>query len=192
MITEILVSILILAGAIGLLMGFSILIFAKGTNLHKRIGKNYFYATLVLSMTGAIVGFSRWIPLSELNGLLVCYFVLTSLLAFQKEKPFTLRFEWILALFGGALVISYILFALKAENMPEGKLAGFGATAYFVFQQLRHLLWSPMPITYSSNFILCEQRLSGICGVCYFHCLWLLLPFFLGRQSYLQQACSNL
>jgi uncharacterized membrane protein len=133
MIIESLVFIHILSGAIGLLTGFLIILLAKGTNLHKRIGKSFFYAIMVLGLTGAIVGFSRWIPLSALNGLLVCYFVLTSLLVIQKEKPLTLKFERILALFGGVLVVSYILFAFEAGNMPEGELGGFGSTSYLVF-----------------------------------------------------------
>lgn len=133
MIIESLVFIHILSGTIGLLTGFTILLFAKGTILHKRIGKSFFYTMLVLGLTGAIVGFARWIPISALNGLLVCYFVLTSLLAIRKEKPLTSKFELAMALFGSVLVISYILFAIEAGNRPERELGGFEATTYLVF-----------------------------------------------------------
>lgn len=128
-----LVFVHILSGAIGLLSGFAVILFKKGSQLHKRIGKIFFYAMMVLGLTGAIIGFARWIPLSALNGLLVCYFVLTSLLAIQKENQVILQIERILACFAAALVISYLLFGNMARTMPEGMLAGFGSMTYFVF-----------------------------------------------------------
>jgi len=133
MLIEALVFVHILSGAIGLLSGFAILLFKKATQLHKRIGKLFFCAMMLLGLTGAVVGFVRWVPLSALNGLLVCYFVLTSLLAIQKEQPITVPLERILALFGAALVVSYILSGNIARSMPEGMLGGFDSIAYFVF-----------------------------------------------------------
>jgi hypothetical protein len=133
MMIEALVFVHIFSGTVGLLCGFAILLFKKGTLLHKRIGSIFFYAMMVLGLTGAAVGFARWIPLSALNGLLVCYFVLTSLLTMQKGNSIIVSLERMLALLGAALVVSFILFGKIARSMPEGMLGGFDSIAYFVF-----------------------------------------------------------
>lgn len=133
MLVKALVAVHVFSGVVGLLSGFSVIIIKKGSQLHKRVGKIFFCAMMVLGLTGAIVGFVRWIPLSALNGLLVCYFVLTSLLVIQKENSFASQVERILAFFAVALVVSYALFGSLARTMPEGMLAGFGSITYFVF-----------------------------------------------------------
>ena len=128
-----LVFVHILSGALGLLAGFSILFSAKGSPSHKLVGRAFFCSMMILGLTGAIIGFARWIPLSALNGLLICYFVLTSLLVIRRRGPNTRRYEWLLALVGSILIVAYVVFGFEARGMPDGKLGGFPGMIYFVF-----------------------------------------------------------
>ncbi len=128
-----LVALHVLAGAVAMLFGFSILFIAKGSDTHKRVGLGYFYAMLALGSTGAAVATLRSIPLSLLNGLLVCYFVLTSLSTIRAGRAQRRKLDWMLAGFGAALLLGYVLAVFVARGMPGGMLGGFEVAAYVVF-----------------------------------------------------------
>lgn len=128
-----LVALHILAGAMAMLSGFSILFITKGSALHKRVGRAFFYAMLALGSSGAAVATLRSIPLSLLNGLLVCYFVLTSLSTIRAERERHRHIDRMLAGFGAALLLGYMLAVFAARGMPGGMLGGFGVAAYVVF-----------------------------------------------------------
>jgi len=127
----------ILSGALGLLTGFAVLLVTKGERLHRRLGQGFFLAMMLLGLSGTLVGVARGIPLSALNGLLVCYLVLSGRAVFRPvfraEEQVIGQLERLLAIMGAVLVLAYLAFAMEAYGLPDGKLGGFGSPAYLVF-----------------------------------------------------------
>ena len=128
-----LIALHILAGALAMLAGFGILLLHKGGAMHRRVGQCFVNAMLVLGVTGAVIALVRWIPLSLLNGLLLCYFVLTSQVTLRHSSEGWRYRNQALAVFGAALLVGYVWFALQARAAPGGMLGGFGMAAYIVF-----------------------------------------------------------
>mgnify|MGYP005999744031 CR=1 FL=1 len=65
----------IFAGAVALLAGYTVICVKKGQVAHKYLGRAYVIAMLSLGLTGTYIAVVRGIPLSILNGLVLCYFV---------------------------------------------------------------------------------------------------------------------
>jgi uncharacterized membrane protein len=84
----------ILAGTSALLFGTIALAARKGGRLHRRSGKLFVYAMLVLSSTGALMAAvqPRVEVLNVIAGVLTFYFVSTALLAVRRP---VLQFHWL-------------------------------------------------------------------------------------------------
>lgn len=122
-----------IAGSIAILAGISAPFMKKTGRNHKRLGTLFFYSMLMLGLSGALGAFIRDIPLSMMNGLLVCYFVLTSYQTIKQPNNSTSNTDRGLAIFGFALVCGFAYFAVQAHFSATGKLAGFGAPAFIAF-----------------------------------------------------------
>lgn len=130
---SILIFLHIAAGAVALFSGFFTILATKGNAKHKRYGKIYVYTMLILGTTGVIVASVRDIPLSMLNGLIICYFVLSSLSAIRNPEYQTNRFDKALAVFAWIMVFAFAWFAYQVSQSEDGQLGGFGIAEYIVF-----------------------------------------------------------
>ena len=76
----------VLSGLIAMLLGFSIVFMAKGTARHKRFGRWFFYATLVVCMAAALGLFAfRFLPVFAVLTVLVWYQLLGGWRAAQTQ-----------------------------------------------------------------------------------------------------------
>src|SRR5690242_889054 len=73
-----LMGIHILSGIVALIAGAAAVVMRKGGSRHALAGTWFCCAMLVLGVTAAILEPFRKVPGSPINGVLVCYFVLTS------------------------------------------------------------------------------------------------------------------
>ena len=130
---SILIVLHIMAGAIALISGLLIIIFAKGNARHRLYGDIYLIAMLLLGLTGVVVATVRDIPLSMLNGFVLCYFVLSSLSTIRNTEYKINIFDKLLAVFACVLVFSFAWFAYQVTKTDSGQLGGFGIAEYIVF-----------------------------------------------------------
>jgi len=130
---SILIVLHITSGAIGLLTGFLTILLPKGDQQHKRTGNIYIWAMLSLGVTGAIVAFVRDIPLSMMNGLVICYFVLTSLSTIRNPIHSTTVFDKALMASAWFITAGFVYFVVQVTGTETGQLGGFGPGAYVVF-----------------------------------------------------------
>ena len=123
----------IVAGAFALISGFTTIISSKGNARHKLYGRVYLVAMLLLGVTGTIVASVRGIPLSMLNGGVLCYFVLSSLSTIRNAEYEISIFDKLLTVFAWFLVFAFAWFIFQLSETESGKLGGFGIAEYIVF-----------------------------------------------------------
>ncbi|WP_462163314.1 hypothetical protein [Pseudoalteromonas xiamenensis] len=120
-------------GTIGIISGFCVIGIKKGNALHKRIGRVFFITMFFMGLSGCLVAWVKHIPLSMLNGGLVCYLVLSAFMAMRRNTAALIKLSKGLFVFGLLLVTgysSYFYFALGASSTLNG---GFGPSAFAVF-----------------------------------------------------------
>ncbi|TQV84339.1 hypothetical protein [Aliikangiella coralliicola] len=126
-----LVAIHIGAGAIGLISGSLALMFRKGSNQHKKSGKIFLVAMLVMALTGVFIAYSRSIMLSFANGLLVIYLVSTGWMAVKRKAGEIGNFE------KGALALALCIFTMLLtfgfQAIETGSKDGFPPQVFFFF-----------------------------------------------------------
>ena len=121
------------AGAVALSSGFLTLLTTKGNAKHKQYGKAYLLSMLILGLTGVIVATVRDIPLSMLNGFVICYFVLSSLSAIRNLEYQINLFDKVLAAFAWIMVFAFAWYAYQVSLSENNQLGGFGIAEYIVF-----------------------------------------------------------
>jgi uncharacterized membrane protein len=78
----------VLAGALGLVTGYTALAVAKGAPLHRRAGMVFVYVMVTMSMTGLLVSASRGIApaINIPTALLTFYFVITGMTTLRQAQ----------------------------------------------------------------------------------------------------------
>lgn len=123
----------ILWGAIALFAGYAVIICNKGQTSHKYLGRTYVIAMLFLGLSGSYIAIIQKVPLSFLNGLVLCYFVLSALNTIWQPAKTINKIDKQLFTFVCLLLIGFVWYAYQAAIAPSGKLGGFGVPAYVVF-----------------------------------------------------------
>lgn len=123
----------ICAGAIALLAGYSVIIAKKGQLAHKYLGRVYVVAMLALGLTGTYIAIMRGIPLSMLNGLVLCYFVLSSINTIWQAPKQTNAYDKLLFTFVIMITIGFGWYSYLITQIESKELGGFGIEAYIVF-----------------------------------------------------------
>jgi uncharacterized membrane protein len=125
----------IIAGALGILSGFVALYAAKGATVHRKAGTLFVYAMLTMSLIGASIALI-WNVAPEVNapvGFLTAYLVITAIgtvkpsLAGSRGTSIGLM---VVPLAMGAALLS---FAFRAVASPTGTVHGMPAAPFFVF-----------------------------------------------------------
>lgn len=167
----------IFAGAVALFCGFTTLLMKKGTTKHKQYGSIYVLSMLILGSTGVVVAAARDIPLSMLNGFVICYFVLSSVSAIRNPAHQTNSFDRMLAVFAWMLVLAFAWYAYQVTQSENGQLGGFGIAAYGVFGGV--MLFS----AFADARYLFKSGLSAVQGV--IRHLWrMFFPLFMATAAF--------
>lgn len=123
----------ICAGAIGLLAGYAVIFIKKGQVSHKYLGRTYVLAMLSLGLTGTYIAVVREVPLSILNGLVLCYLVLSSLNTIWQTPRQVNFLDKLLFAFVFFIILGFVWYGYQTSQAEGGKLGGFGIEAYVVF-----------------------------------------------------------
>lgn len=123
----------ICAGAIALLAGYSVIVARKGQMAHKYLGRVYVVAMLALGLTGTYIAIIREIPLSMLNGLVLCYFVLSSINTIWQTPKQTNAYDKLLFILVILITIGFGWNSYLITQLESKELGGFGIEAYIVF-----------------------------------------------------------
>lgn len=123
----------IIAGVIGLVSGAVALSARKGAKLHRKGGMIFFYAMMIVAITGTVMGSLISEMAAVLPGVLTFYLVLTSFLTVRRRSQ---KFRWIdlgAMLMGLTVGIASVWFGLEAlGGVPSGTEGGLAVT-YFMF-----------------------------------------------------------
>lgn len=172
----------IAAGTIGIIAGFAAILFKKGQQLHKRIGWIFLLSMLVLGTSGIIIAIAKNIPLSMLNGGLLCYLILSSFITITAKAGFTSIINRLLFGFGLLLLAGYSYYFYLAVSISPEQIGGFGPGAFAVFGLI-------------TFYALCEDAYFMLCNkmsrkVVLIRHLWrMLLPLFMATAAvFLGQA----
>ena len=123
----------IIFGALSLLVGYAVILCPKGKTSHKYLGRIYVVSILVLGLTGTYIALIVNVPISMLNGLVLCYFVLSALNVIYQAPNRTNLFDKLLLVYSSALVIGFVWYSYQTTKVADGKLGGFGIEAYVAF-----------------------------------------------------------
>jgi uncharacterized membrane protein len=123
----------IVAGSIALVAGAIAMYALKGATLHRKSGRVFVYAMLVMSSTGAIVAATLPVRVSVIAGALTFYLVVTALITVRRPAWWCTQFDFLMFFFALVTGFAGIYFGVEAMHSLGGTLDGFSATPYFVF-----------------------------------------------------------
>lgn len=123
----------ILFGALALLAGYAVILCKKGGKAHKYLGRTYVVSMIVLGLTGTYIAVLRNVPISILNGLVLCYFVISALNVMLQPANRINGLDKMLLVFAFLLTLGFSWFSFQTTQVPSGELAGFGIEAFLVF-----------------------------------------------------------
>jgi len=109
----------ITAGVLALVFGYVALYATKGAALHRKSGLLFVGAMAVLSVSGALIAFSKSSSISVVAGLLTFYFVTTALLTVRPRVQESQWINVVAMLF--ALTIALLAFKTGFEISKSGR-----------------------------------------------------------------------
>lgn len=128
-----LILIHIVSGALALLAGYAVILCKKGAVTHKYLGRAYVVSMLALGLSGTYIALVRGVPISILNGLVLCYFVLSALNIMWQPANRVNWLDKVLMVAALFLTFGFAWYAYQTTQVPSGELAGFGIMAFLVF-----------------------------------------------------------
>jgi len=123
----------ILAGGLALVAGFIALFAAKGARLHRRSGRWFVGAMLVMSLLGALIAAVRAGEASVVAGLLTAYLVTTALVTVRPVAAESRGLDLGLMTLALALGLASLGLGFETLGAPGGKEDGIPAGMFFVF-----------------------------------------------------------
>lgn len=182
----------ICAGAIALLAGYSVIVAKKGQVAHKYLGRVYVLAMLALGLTGTYIATIREIPLSMLNGLVLCYFVLSSINTIWQAPKQTNAMDKLLFIFVILITIGFGWYSYLITQIESKELGGFGIEAYIVFGSVMVLCCFG-----DCRFLICgglsgNSRLVRHLWRMFFPLLMSTAAFFLGQAKHLPESIQRI
>jgi uncharacterized membrane protein len=111
------------AGGLALVLGGLALSVKKGGTIHRRSGRLFVYAMLVMGISAAILG--------NIGGLMAVYFVVTALTTVRPVSPWTRGINVAALMVVVGLALLDILGGIKAFNSPRGVLNGVPFAMFF-------------------------------------------------------------
>ena len=121
------------AGTVGILSGAAAMSFRKGSSRHALAGKVFVISMLILSSSGACIGFMKHQALNGLQGALTFYLVATAWSTARRRDGETSTLDWVALIVPLAAGAGLVFYGLEAANSQTGSKDGFPAAAYFIF-----------------------------------------------------------
>lgn len=122
----ILLPIHILAGLIGIISGFVALYTVKGAKFHRKSGRIFVYAMVLVAFTGTLMGAILSEMAAVIPGVLAFYLVMTALRSVRYPVLKFQRADLSLTLLALILGIASILYGFVAEGQPTALYIIFG------------------------------------------------------------------
>ena len=129
------VAIHILAGSVGIIVGYVALFAAKGSGTHRRSGMVFVYAMITMGLMGAMMA-AVWGKAPETNipvGLLTAYLVVTGLITVRPAFAISRWLDPGLMLVALAVGLIFPTFGFEAAASPKGTLNGMPIYPYLIF-----------------------------------------------------------
>ena len=128
-----LVPVHILAGLIAIVAGFVAIFARKGQKLHRKSGKVFVYAMLIMSASATVMAIMISQKLNPAQAVLTIYFVSTGVLAVRR-RPEDSRWIEMSAMIVALVVALYeIMLGFDAMSRPKGTVDGLSPVVAFVF-----------------------------------------------------------
>lgn len=182
----------ICAGAIALLAGCSVIVAKKGQVAHKYLGRVYVVAMLALGLTGTYIAIMGEIPLSMLNGLVLCYFVLSSINTVWQAPKQTNIYDKLLFTFVILITIGFGWYAYLITQIESKELGGFGIEAYIVFGSVMVLCCFGDCCFLMRGGLSGNSRLVRHLWRMFFPLLMSTAAFFLGQAKHLPESIQRI
>ena len=128
----------IIAGSLGLIVGFVALFAAKGARLHRKSGTIFVYAMMTTGLLGTMLaavwgkGRATNIPV----GLLTGYLVFTALTTVRPPSAGSRRLDLGLMLVPLGICLTFFTFGLEALASGDGTKFGVPIPAFFIFASI--------------------------------------------------------
>lgn len=181
-----------MTGAIALLAGYSVIICKKGEASHRILGRIYVVSMLLLGLTGTIVALEREVPLSMMNGLVLCYFVLSALNIIWQPANRSNSYDKLLLLFAAMLTMGFAWFSYQTTQNHDGKLGGFGIAAYIAFGSVMAFCTIADYRYVKRGGLSGSSRLVRHLWRMFFPLFMSTAAFFLGQSKHLPQALQQI
>jgi len=126
----------IVAGVTALVAGFLAIFVLKGGWLHRRSGKVFVVAMLVLGISGAVLATIKFNRGNLMGGALAVYFVTTALLTIRRPAAGSDWKDFAAMLIGLGVGITGLVFGFEALRSPTGRTDGYPPPFYFIFASI--------------------------------------------------------
>lgn len=123
----------LIIGLVAILSGLITTFMPKYGKAHKWLGWLFIASMLLLGTTSSYIAYSRAIPLSFLNGFLLCYFVLSAVQVIRQKPATVSGLDKLYAVSGGLILYGFGYYSLMVLDSESGKLGGFSSVAYIAF-----------------------------------------------------------
>jgi uncharacterized membrane protein len=123
----------IFAAAVGIVSGGVALSAAKGGSIHRRSGKVFVCAMLVMCVSAAVMAAFRGQTMNVIAGLMTAYLVITALLTVRRGSAPARRLDVGLMFVALALGLTAATFGVEALTSATGKKFGLPAFPFFMF-----------------------------------------------------------
>ncbi|MEP6729620.1 MAG: hypothetical protein ABJE10_03225 [bacterium] len=119
-----LLAVHIMAGSLGIILGFVALYALKGATLHRRSGMLFVYAMLVMTIVGATMAavFDKAPELNVPAALLTAYLVITGLVTVSRPEGWSHRLDVLLMCVVLAVALADFSFGVHAFTSANAKL----------------------------------------------------------------------
>jgi uncharacterized membrane protein len=122
----------IAAGGLAIVLGGVALLVKKGGTIHRRSGRLFVYAMLIMGTSASILAFRKSPTDSNvLGGFLTAYFVVTALTTVRPVSSWTRRLNVAALTVAVGLALIDIVGGVKAFNSPRGFLNGVPFPMFF-------------------------------------------------------------
>jgi len=133
MTVPLLLPIHVVAAALGLVSGAVALSVAKGSMVHRRSGRVFFYAMIAMCASALVAAAARGQAVNVLAALMTSYLVLTGLRTVRPPSTGSRRTDIGLMLIATALGSAAMAMGLAAIAAPGGRVFGYPPFPFFLF-----------------------------------------------------------
>jgi uncharacterized membrane protein len=178
----------ICAATITVPSGSAALLFRKGSRRHRAAGNVFFISMLIMSASGAYMGFMKQQTINVVVGVLTFYLVATAWAAVKRKEGEIGLFEFAAMLVASAVGAAALIFGSEAANSATGLKDGFPAAGYFVFGSVALFSAAGDVRMVLRGGVSGRQRIARHLWRMCFALLIAALSLFLGKQQHFPEA----